>query len=362
MEDKKRTCPYCGEEILETAIKCKHCQSWLKKKCPFCAEMIDSNLDKCPFCDSNLIEKEVNIPKENVQTVEKNKENNKKQQTKKEETSDLGVLDAINSFFEHPFRNILIIIILLHLFGNPFSDLWTPVQEDDGTYCMKTKIFDGEKRTFCSKNEKDLIAFKNCLKSPQVKIMQMSEKRYFGDYSQATDDSFYPVCKPVSVWEKKDNEVQEQNVENKDENEIIQNAIIEYKKERHKEEAQRYGVSVSCYEKFRPVYIKNAINKKFTVEELPCSISENKSIVQYLKKEEEAFNRGETGLDNIQERYGQAGMPKSLVLKGVPIICFEHANIGDDSKCTPKQLDTINKFFEKNDIDWNKEYFDYLDD
>ena len=202
MEDKKRTCPYCGEEILETAIKCKHCQSWLKKKCPFCAEMIDSNLDKCPFCDSNLIEKEVNIPKENAQTVEKNKENSKKQQTKKEEISDLGVLDAINSFFEHPFRNILIIIILLHLFGNPFSDLWTPVQEDDGTYCMKTKIFDGEKRTFCSKNEKDLIAFKNCLKSPQVKIMQMSEKRYFGDYSQATDDSFYPVCKPVSVWEK----------------------------------------------------------------------------------------------------------------------------------------------------------------
>lgn len=360
MEDKKRTCPYCGEEILETAIKCKHCQSWLKKKCPFCAEMIDSNLDKCPFCDSNLIEKEVNIPKENVQTVEKNKENSKKQQTKKEETSDLGVLDAINSFFEHPFRNILIIIILLHLFGNPFSDLWTPVQEDDGTYCMKTKIFDGEKRTFCSKNEKDLIAFKNCLKSPQVKIMQMSEKSYFGDYSQATDDSFYPVCKPVSVWEKKDNEVQEQNVGNKDENEIIQTAVNEYKKEKHKEEAQRYGVSVSCYEKFRPIYMQKG--DKISLEEIPCSKKEGQSIKNQLRKEEEEFNNREYALDDIEVVYGNAGMPKSLVLKGVPIICFEHANIGDNSKCTPKQLDTINKFFEENDIDWNKEYFDYLDD
>ena len=55
-------------------------------------------------------------------------------------------------------------------------------------------------------------------------------------------------------------------------------------------------------------------------------------------------------------------MPKSLVLKGVPIICFEHANIGDNSKCTPKQLDTINQFFKQKNIDWENEYFDYLDD
>ena len=81
MEDKKRRCPYCGEEILETAIKCKHCQSWIKKKCPFCAEMIDSNLDRCPFCDSNL--KEVNEePKESVQvSKEPIKENKNKSQT-----------------------------------------------------------------------------------------------------------------------------------------------------------------------------------------------------------------------------------------------------------------------------------------
>lgn len=355
MEDKKRRCPYCGEEILETAIKCKHCQSWIKKKCPFCAEMIDSNLDRCPFCDSNL--KEVNEePKESVQIFkEPIKENKNKEQEK-----DTGLADwsSVNFFFKHPILSIIIIAIAVHIFGNPFSDLWRAVKEDDETYCMKTKVLEGEKRTFCSKDEKDLISFKNCLNSPQVKFMQIADKGFFGDYSQATDDSFYPVCKPVSVWEKKDNEVQEQNVGNKDENEIIQTAVNEYKKEKHKEEAQRYGVSVSCYEKFRPIYMQKG--DKISLEEIPCSKKEGQSIKNQLRKEEEEFNNREYALDDIEVVYGNAGMPKSLVLKGVPIICFEHANIGDNSKCTPKQLDTIKEFYKNNqELDWEKEYFEY---
>ena len=317
--------------------------------------MIDSNLDRCPFCDSNL--KEVNEePKESVQiSKEPIKENKNKEQEK-----DTGLVDwsSVNFFFKHPILSIIIIAIAVHIFGNPFSDLWRTVKEDDETYCMKTKVLEGEKRTFCSKDEKDLISFKNCLNSPQVKFMQIADKGFFGDYYQATDDSFYPVCKPVSVWEKKDNEVQEQNEGNKDENEIIQTAVNEYKKEKHKEEAQRYGVSVSCYEKFRPIYMQKG--DKISLEEIPCSKKEGQSIKNQLRKEEEAFNRGETGLDDIQERYGNAGMPKSLVLKGVPIICFEHANIGDNSKCTPKQLDTIKEFYKNNqELDWEKEYFEY---
>ena len=355
MENEKRRCPYCGEEILETAIKCKHCQSWIKKKCPFCAEMIDSNLDRCPFCDSNL--KEVNEePKESVQiSKEPIKENKNKEQEK-----DTGLVDwsSVNFFFKHPILSIIIIAIAVHIFGNPFSDLWRTVKEDDETYCMKTKVLEGEKRTFCSKDEKDLISFKNCLNSPQVKFMQIADKGFFGDYSQATDDSFYPVCKPVSVWEKKDNEVPEQNVGNKDENEIIQTAVNEYKKEKHKEEAQRYGVSVSCYEKFRPIYMQKG--NKISLEEIPCSKKEGQSIKNQLRKEEEEFNNREYALDDIEVVYGNAGMPKSLVLKGVPIICFEHANIGDNSKCTPKQLDTIKEFYKNNqELDWEKEYFEY---
>ena len=55
--DTKR-CPYCGEEILSVAKKCKHCGEWLEKKdpekekkaCPICGEMIEADLDICPIC------------------------------------------------------------------------------------------------------------------------------------------------------------------------------------------------------------------------------------------------------------------------------------------------------------------------
>ena len=30
MEQEKKRCPYCGEEILSAAKKCKHCGEWLE--------------------------------------------------------------------------------------------------------------------------------------------------------------------------------------------------------------------------------------------------------------------------------------------------------------------------------------------
>ncbi len=54
--NETKACPYCGEEILAVAKKCKHCGEWLdkpkqpQKSCPICGEAIDAEAEICPFC------------------------------------------------------------------------------------------------------------------------------------------------------------------------------------------------------------------------------------------------------------------------------------------------------------------------
>ena len=56
-------CPFCKEEIMDGAIKCKHCGSMLNNSmsakpkiviCPFCKEEIDEGSTKCKHCGSSL--------------------------------------------------------------------------------------------------------------------------------------------------------------------------------------------------------------------------------------------------------------------------------------------------------------------
>lgn len=52
--DETKRCPYCGEEILLVAKKCKHCGEWLDRKemkpCPICGEEIEADATVCPYC------------------------------------------------------------------------------------------------------------------------------------------------------------------------------------------------------------------------------------------------------------------------------------------------------------------------
>ena len=61
MENTKQ-CPYCGEEILAVAKKCKHCGEWLTEDvkpekqipCPICGEPVNASLTVCPHCNEPI--------------------------------------------------------------------------------------------------------------------------------------------------------------------------------------------------------------------------------------------------------------------------------------------------------------------
>lgn len=81
MDKETKKCPFCGEEILATAKKCKHCKQFLPsndenptepttKKCPFCGEEILATAKKCKHCKQFLEEDKNQVKSETANTIQ----------------------------------------------------------------------------------------------------------------------------------------------------------------------------------------------------------------------------------------------------------------------------------------------------
>ena len=78
METKEtKNCPYCGEEILAIAKKCRFCGEWLPEEkpkvyvpCPICGESIEEDVEICPFCNERVKKDETSTPSSNAKVEE----------------------------------------------------------------------------------------------------------------------------------------------------------------------------------------------------------------------------------------------------------------------------------------------------
>ncbi len=378
MTEETKNCPYCGETILKKAKKCKHCGEWLEEKPEKVSQRRENKIDKEHKEDEEEVAYNIykyfvganDITHESViKKLKETKQNiiyeeyklltflEKKEYSKRVNWYSLLLYPLgfaayfLALFFQHPWRNLLIMAVLFYFFGNPFSDLNRIVQDDETRYCTKLKIAGGEKREFCSANEEDLKAFKDCVNNPALKF----QLNYMSNMTaeNLTDKDYYAICKNVNVYEiDREKEKQELTEAN-----TIAKAVKAYQKEQIAENAKKFGVSKKCAEDYLNVLKFEGVAEG---DFLQCTKDENIAIKNYWKKEAEKASNQEYTVDYIEPLYTNNGMPKSLVLKDVPIKCFEKANWGDNSSCTKKQLNTIKQFFAENkNINWESEYFEY---
>lgn len=103
MEDKLKKCPYCGQEIMAMAKKCRHCGMWIDSDddlmtvCPACGERVDKRSKVCPYCQEPLPEEVTSVGSATIWPGEGTPE--KKEASQPELTADGDNLRRPDSIF-----------------------------------------------------------------------------------------------------------------------------------------------------------------------------------------------------------------------------------------------------------------------
>jgi len=328
MSEETKKCPYCGEEILKEAKKCKHCGEWLEKK--------------------------------------QEKDNILSQNTK--EVSDSGWSIVLKLGLA-----ILGAIVCINLFPHLFDDKIVLTNELNGTkieipvetntlkngekeYCVKVSILDSDEHCFCSKDSDSLTKFIKTVKTREMQTR--AEMQLKGQEINIDLTKFYSLDKMIYELPKQKYTIYEHDLNEKrqelKESDKIAIAVDIYQKEQTRELAKKFGVSKKCAGNYiKILQYEGAVEGNLN----ECTTKENQSIKNYFDKVSSETHYAD---DVSEPLYGNAGMPKSLVLQDVSILCYEKANLGDNSKCSKTELDKIKKFFNENkNINWEKEYFEY---
>ncbi len=285
----------------------------------------------------------------------------------KEKTPNAEVSDSWQTIAWKLGLAIIGAIMLSTIFPNMFSDKIVVTNPNTGeeiefpvetttingeeNYCINVSVLEGSERTFCSIDKEALTKFATKVKEQEVKMTTQMAFRGQSVSSEATQ--FYSLDDMIYAGPRNQYNIYERNPQVEQEEVKIKKAVEIYHKEHYKEMAKQYGVSEKCYADYQKTI---ELEGEVTDDNHPCSPEEQQSIKSYLTSLEKEYY-----IDDTPEPvYGNDGMPKSLVLQDVPIMCFEKANLGDNSKCTKKQLNTIKEYYRNNhEIDWEKEYFEY---
>ena len=206
MEKKTKRCPYCGEEILAVAKKCKHCGEWLepkeitkeKKACPICGEMVEEDSETCPYCHEPIrFADKTNNEVQNIKNndYERANEHNKSSSTPKSELNPEKISPPKKSWLNN-YGYIIKAILLFALIGggygvkqcvkeykrkeslsrpNPFSDAFKK-KRDDAFNILTKSPWQGNHTNSASEMEEGWLVTVNI--NIDTKLNYMSDEKY----------------------------------------------------------------------------------------------------------------------------------------------------------------------------------------